>query len=93
MKQDQSLVDRTTETAVAALDWRTKAYIVGGVVGALIGVGAAYVFVNSTEDGERARELHPGEAVGIGLAVLAVLRQIAGLGGGDKDKDKKKKAR
>lgn len=90
MTQDQSLVDPTTESAAPALDWRTKAYLVGGVVGALIGIGAAYVYVSSAEDGERAPELHPGEAVGIGLALLAVLRQIAGLGGGDKDKKKRR---
>ncbi len=25
------------------LDWKTKAFIVGGAVGALVGVGAAYL--------------------------------------------------
>jgi hypothetical protein len=75
------------ETALEnGLDWRTKAYIIGGVVGTLVGVGAAYLYVASAEQQEETPKMHPGEAVGIGLAILALLRQIAGLPDGDKSK-------
>jgi hypothetical protein len=69
------------------LDWRTKAYLVGGVVGTLVGVGAAYLYVNSAEQQTEAPKMQAGEAVGIGLAILALLRQIAGLP--DEGKNKK----
>ena len=69
-------------------DWRTKAYLVGGLVGAIVGVGAAYLYVNAAEQQDEMPELKPGEAVGIGLAVLALLRQIAGMRAPD---DKKKR--
>jgi len=69
-------------------DWRTKAYVLGGIIGAVVGVGAAYMYVSSAEREKRKPELQASEAVGIGLAVLAMLRQIAGLHGGD---DKKKR--
>ncbi len=68
------------------LDWRAKAYIVGAVIGAVVGVGAAYLYVNSTDEKDRPPELQPAEAVGIGLAIIAALRQIANLHAGDKKK-------
>ncbi|MBM2851036.1 MAG: hypothetical protein HW418_3978, partial [Anaerolineales bacterium] len=57
------------------LDWRTKAFLVGGAVGAVLGLSAAYIYVNSVEKEGVQPELQPAEAVGIGLALLAVLRQ------------------
>ena len=57
--------------------WRTKAFVTGGLVGALLGLGAAYIYVSSAEKTGEKPELPASEAVGIGLALLAVLRQIA----------------
>ena len=70
------------------LDWRTKAFLVGGVVGAALGLSAAYIYVNSVEKEGAQPEVQPGEVVGIGLALLAVLRQIASLHEGDSKKKK-----
>jgi hypothetical protein len=72
-------------------DWRTKAFVVGGVVGALLGLGAAYIYINAAEESDDAPELTPGTAVTIGLSLLALLRQVATIGEGDHDDDKKKK--
>ncbi len=67
------------------LDWRRKAFVIGGVVGALLGVGAAYIYINSAEESGQTPEVTPGTAVTIGLALLALLRQVAAIGeGGDK---------
>jgi hypothetical protein len=67
------------------LDWRRKAFIVGGVVGALLGLGAAYIYINSAEESGEAPELTPGTAVTIGLSLLALLRQVSAIAeGGDK---------
>jgi hypothetical protein len=70
------------------LDWRTKAFLAGGAVGALLGLGAAYIYVNSVEKEGAPPKIQPAEAVGIGLALLAVLRQIASLHEGDAKKRK-----
>jgi hypothetical protein len=67
-------------------NWRTKAFVVGGVTGAVLGLCAAYLYVNAVEREGADPDLQPGEAVGIGLALLAVLRQIANLHEGDKPK-------
>jgi hypothetical protein len=69
------------------LDWQRKAFILGGVLGALLGVGAAYIYVNAAEESGETPEVTPGTAVTIGLSLLALLRQVAAIGeGGDKKK-------
>lgn len=65
------------------LDWRRKAFVVGGVVGALLGLGAAYIYINAAEQSGEKPELSPGTAVTIGLSLLALLRQVAAIGEGD----------
>ncbi len=70
------------------LDWRSRAMLAGGAVGALLGVLAAYLYVNSVDQNDEVPDLRPAEAVAIGLAVLGVLRQIAALPEGKKGKRK-----
>jgi hypothetical protein len=60
--------------------------IIGGVTGALLGVGAAYLYLQSTsvnvdEDGqERLPSVQPGKAISATLGVLTAVRQVVGLG-------------
>ena len=69
------------------IDWRQRAFVVGGVVGALLGLGAAYIYINSAEESGETPELTPGTAVTIGLSLLALLRQVAAIAeGGDRKK-------
>ena len=70
------------------LDWRAKAFVIGGAVGAVLGLSAAYIYVNSVEKEGAPPEIQPGEVVGVGLALLAILRQIATLHEGDLKKKK-----
>lgn len=69
------------------MNLRKKVMMIGGVLGALIGVGAAYVYLQSTpldideETGEeRLPKIQPGDALKAGLGALTVVRQVAGLG-------------
>jgi hypothetical protein len=70
------------------MDWRMKTFVVGGLVGALLGLVGAYIYVRSYEKRGEAPELAPSEAVGLGLTALGLLRQIASLN--EEDKSKKK---
>ena len=50
---------------------------IGGVVGALIGLGAAYVLIKRSEqEGEKPR-VTTGEVLQLGLGVLGLLRLIS----------------
>jgi hypothetical protein len=75
------------------LDWRRKAFILGGVLGALLGLGAAYIYVNAAEQSGETPEVTPGTAVTIGLSLLALLRQVAAIGEGGDDKKKEVRRR
>jgi hypothetical protein len=60
--------------------------IIGGVIGGLVGVLAAHLYLRSVSvepDEEGKAELpgvEPGDAIKLSLGVLGVLRLIAGLG-------------
>lgn len=68
------------------MDWRLKAFLTGGLLGAALGLTAAYLYVHSVEKEGTTPEIQPREAVGIGLSILALLRQIATLHEGDTQK-------
>jgi hypothetical protein len=68
------------------MNLRTRIMIVGGILGALLGVGAAYLYLQSTpvemdEEGrERLPSVQPGKAIAASLGILTAVRQIVGLG-------------
>ena len=68
------------------MNLRTRVMIIGGVVGALLGVSAAYLYLQSTsievdEEGrERLSAVQPGKALTASVGVLTTLKQVAGLG-------------
>ena len=72
------------------MDLERRVMVIGGVLGALLGVGAAYLYMRSVrveEDNEGNKQLpsvQPGDAIKVTLGVLGVLKQIAGLGQGKK---------
>jgi hypothetical protein len=65
---------------------KTRVLIIGGVLGALVGVGAAFLYLRSAtvetgkEGEERLPAIQPGRALAVVLGTLTVLRQIVGLG-------------
>ena len=62
------------------LDWKTKALIAGGVVGALIGVGAVYLYIRNIEEAGEEPQLGTKDALQLGVSVVSLVRQIASLG-------------
>jgi hypothetical protein len=65
---------------------RTRVLLFGGIIGALLGVGVAYLYLRSApiqvdESGrERLPAIPPGKAIRVGLGILTAIRQIVGLG-------------
>ena len=60
-------------------NWKPKVLAIGAVIGALIGLGTAYLLVSRVEDDEQL-EVTPAQGVKMGLAALTFLRQITQLG-------------
>lgn len=64
---------------------RPQRLVIGGVLGGLVGFLAAYFYARAAEDdvrqnGVQRNRVSTGELIGLGLAVLALLRQISEMG-------------
>lgn len=72
--------EKTAIEQVDKPDWTPKAMIIGGVMGALVGTLAAYLFVQKAKDADHL-EITPGEGIKLGLLVFGLLRNVANLAG------------
>jgi hypothetical protein len=67
--------------------WKSRAMIVGGVLGTLAGIAAARLYIRAEEEALEARRSEPikpkpvplAATLPIAIAVLGVLKQISGL--------------
>lgn len=64
-------------TPVATPD--SKILVAGVVIGALVGLGAAYLIANRVEETGQPVKMSSGEGIKLGLLVLGMLRQIASM--------------
>ena len=63
--------------------WTRQVLVIGAVVGALTGLGAAYLLIQRAKKRAEPPNLNAGEGIKLGLLVLGMLRQVATLGSGD----------
>jgi hypothetical protein len=63
-------------------NYKTKALLIGALVGALVGISAAYLLIQRAEKEEGRLQVGTGEGIKLGLLVLGLLRQVAQLGEG-----------
>ena len=59
-------------------DWKPKALIIGGVIGAVVGVAAVYLLIQRDNEGNPP-QITTGQGVKMGVLVLSLLRNIANL--------------
>jgi hypothetical protein len=64
--------------------WKSQAYMAGAAIGALFGLLSAFMYTRAAEeDAQRMGKPNAastGEIIGLGLAALAMVRQIAEMG-------------
>jgi hypothetical protein len=67
-------------------NWKTKVLLAGAVVGALVGVGAAYLYSQQAErkQGFEPLDFSAGDGIKLGLLLLGLLRSVADLGNKEK---------
>ena len=74
MEQDELLVEES---------WKPKLLIIGAVVGALTGLGAAFLLIQRAEKQGLKPNLGAKEGISLGMLVFGLLRQVSQLGSGD----------
>lgn len=75
---DDEITKRSTSSLGSTLNWRTRAMIIGGVVGAAVGIAAAYMIAQRSQD-DQPPEMSVGEGVKLGVLVFGLLRSISNL--------------
>ena len=63
-------------------NWVPRVLIIGAVVGALVGLGAAYLLAQNAEKEGKPPEITAGDGVKLGVLVMGLLRMVATLGEG-----------
>jgi hypothetical protein len=74
------------ENAIISLEttpeksWKTQTLLIGGLVGALVGIGAAYLLAKRAEQKGTSLSITPGKGVQLGVLLAGLLRSILSLG-------------
>ena len=69
------------ETAIteSRMSYETKVLAVGSLIGALVGLGGAFLLIKNNERKGTELNVSAGEGVKLSLIIMALLRQIAEL--------------
>lgn len=60
--------------------WKTRALVIGAVIGAITGLGAAYIIIRRAEEAQTRPQLTTGDGVKIGMGLAGVLKLISDIG-------------
>ena len=72
--KDTDLVEKTDNS------WKLQTLVVGGVLGALVGVGAAFLMANRAEQKGTTLAITPGKGVQLGVMIAGLFRSLLSLG-------------
>ena len=60
--------------------WKARTLLIGGVVGALVGVGAAFLLTKRAEQKGEKLSMSTGQGVKLGVLLAGLMRSILTLG-------------
>jgi uncharacterized membrane protein len=60
--------------------WKVQTLVIGGVLGALVGLGAAFLLTKRAEQKGTPLAITPGKGVQLGVMIAGLLRSILSLG-------------
>jgi hypothetical protein len=70
---------------ITTTNYRARVMLIGGLLGALTGLGAAYLFMQSQQRrGAEASSISGGNLVKLGLLLFGLLRSVGDLADGTK---------
>lgn len=63
-------------------NWKTRVLVTGTIIGALVGLGTAYLLARTAEENQNGPlRIKTGDALKAGVNVIGVMRGIAALAG------------
>ena len=77
--EGKPMSENTELEIVESNNFKTRIMLLGAIIGALTGIGAAYLLLQKAD--EEGLDLTPGEGVKLGISVFTLFRQIVNLGG------------
>jgi hypothetical protein len=83
MARKENNVFEQNEMVEMDTSWAGTILVVGAVVGALTGLGGAYLLIQRAKRRAEPPNLNASEGIKLGLLVFGLLRQVAMLGSGD----------
>ena len=83
MDMQEQMVIEENEIVKYDTAWVSQVLVIGGLVGALTGLGAAYLLVQRAKKRDERPNLSALEGVKLGVLVFGLLRSVAMLGSGD----------
>ena len=63
-------------------NWKSRTLIIGCILGAIAGLGAAYILVRRADEAQTQPQLTTGDGVKIGMGLAGVFKLISDLGTG-----------
>ncbi len=60
--------------------WKVQALVIGGVLGALVGLGAAFLLTKRAEQKGAPLAITPGKGVQLGVMIAGLMRSVLSLG-------------
>jgi hypothetical protein len=77
-----TMMEETQMVEVTQSDnsWKIRTLVIGGVVGALVGIGAAFLLTRNAEQKGTQLAITPGKGVRLGVLLAGLLRSIVSLG-------------
>jgi nitrate reductase gamma subunit len=61
-------------------NWKTQVLVIGGVLGVIAGLGAAYIMIRRAEEEQTRPQIKAGDGVKIGMGLAGVFKLISDLG-------------
>ncbi len=83
MNNQDNLVVVESSTNEMDTSWEIPVLAIGAVLGALTGLGAAYLLVQRSKKRGETPNLSAIEGIKLGLLIFGLLRQVSLLGSGD----------
>lgn len=60
--------------------WKAKTYLIGGLVGAALGLATAFIIAHNADEKHGPPEIEVSDALKMGVAVIGLMRGFAALG-------------